>query len=175
MNHRYSFRQYRAIDLAMFAVMLCIAEWLIVTAATRWYPDQLYTVSVVGAVTSIVLIRWGPWAAIHAALGGAVFCLASHGSSRQLLIYSVGNLLSLLMLLPLLAACGESGANTDEPGGADAAQSTEVTPGEETDETESPTVHWDAVAKPSLGGMDIIATTISSTIADFSRHLTAKV
>ncbi len=68
-------------------------------------------------------------------------------------------LLSLLMLLPLLAACGESGANTDEPGGADAAQSTEVTPVEETDETESPTVHWDAVAKPSLGGMDIIATT----------------
>ena len=107
MNHRYSFRQYRAIDLAMFAVMLCIAEWLIVTAATRWYPDQLYTVSVVGAVTSIVLIRWGPWAAIHAALGGAVFCLASHGSSRQLLIYSVGNLLSLLMLLPLRALGAE--------------------------------------------------------------------
>jgi len=101
MNHRYSFRQYRAIDLVMFAVILCIAEWLIVTAATRWYPDQLYTASVVGAVTAIVLIRWGPYALIHAVLGGAVFCLASHGSRQQLLIYCGGNVLSLLMLLPL--------------------------------------------------------------------------
>ena len=100
MNHRYSFRQYRGIDLTLFAVMLCITETLIVHAASRWFADQLYTASVVGAVTAIVLMRWGPWAAVHAALGGAVFCLASHGSAQQLLIYCAGNLLSLVMLLP---------------------------------------------------------------------------
>ena len=73
---------------------------MIVTASSRWYPDQLYTVSLAGAVTAIVLMRWGPWAALHAALGGLVFSLASHGNLNQILIYSIGNLFSLLMLLP---------------------------------------------------------------------------
>ncbi len=107
MKRQFSFQQYRAIDLAMFAALLCITETMIVKAATWWFPDQLYTVSVVGAVTAIVLMRWGPWAAIHAALGGVVFCLASHGSAKQLLIYCAGNLFSLLMLLPLKYLGGE--------------------------------------------------------------------
>lgn len=107
MKRRISFRQYRAIDLALFAAMLCVSEWLLVTAATRWFPDQLYTVSLVGALTAIVMLRWGPWAAIHAALGGLVFAIASHGSGKQLLIYAGGNLLSLVMLLPLRRLGGE--------------------------------------------------------------------
>lgn len=107
MPYRYSLRQYRAIDLGLFALILCAAETLIVTASSRWYADQLYTVSLAGAVTAIVLMRWGPWAALHAALGGLVFALASHGSARQLLIYGAGNLLSLLMLLPLKLLGGE--------------------------------------------------------------------
>jgi hypothetical protein len=101
MKPRFSFQQYRAIDLGMFALILCVSECLIVNAATFWFPDQLYTVSVVGAVTAIVLMRWGPWAAIHAVLGALVFCLASRGSGRQYLIYCAGNLLSLGMLVPL--------------------------------------------------------------------------
>ena len=107
MNPRFSFQQYRAIDLGLFAVILCVSECLIVNAATFWFPDQLYTVSVVGAVTAIVLMRWGPWAAIHAVLGGLVFCLASRGSARQYLIYCIGNLFSLLMLIPLKKLGGE--------------------------------------------------------------------
>ena len=103
MNRQYSFSQYRGIDLTLFAVILCVSETLIVRAASYWYADQLYTVSVVGAVTAIVLMRWGPWAAIHAGLGGLVFALASGGSARQILIYSAGNMLSLLILLPLRA------------------------------------------------------------------------
>ena len=107
MKRQFSFQQYRAIDLAMFAALLCITETMIVKAATWWFPDQLYTVSVVGAVTAIVLMRWGPWAAVHAVLGGAVFCFASHGSAKQLLIYCAGNLFSLLMLLPIKYLGGE--------------------------------------------------------------------
>ena len=101
MNRQFSFQQYRRIDLCLFAVILGISETLIVTAATRWFADQLYTVSVVGALTAIVLMRWGPYGAIHAVLGGLVFSLLSHGSARQILIYCVGNLLSLAALLPL--------------------------------------------------------------------------
>ena len=99
MNRRFTFQQYRAIDLTMFALMLAISESVIVTAAKWWFPDQLYTVSAVAAVTAIVLMRWGHWAAIHAAFGGFVFCLVSRGTAEQYLIYCAGNLLSLLALL----------------------------------------------------------------------------
>ncbi len=107
MKRQLSFQQYRGIDLTLFAVILCVSEFLLVRSATRWYPDQLYTVSVTAALTAIVLMRWGPWAAIHAVLGGAVFCLASRGSARQLLVYCLGNVLSLAMLLPLKKLGGE--------------------------------------------------------------------
>ncbi len=99
MKRQISLSQYRTIDLAMFAAILCVSEFVIVKAATIWFADQLYTVSVVGAVVSIVLMRWGPWAAFHAVLGGAVYCLASHGSGIQLAIYCIGNLFALFSLI----------------------------------------------------------------------------
>ncbi len=95
MEKRRTVGQYRSIDLAMFALMLILAEALIVSAATRWFPGQPYTVSAVSAVTAIVLMRWGPFAAIHAALGGAVFCMASGATASQYVIYCIGNLLGL--------------------------------------------------------------------------------
>lgn len=107
MRRQLSLSEYRGIDLTLFAVILCVAELLIVTAARFWYADQLYTVSVVAPVVAIVLMRWGPWAGIHAALGGLVFCFASHASARQYLIYCAGNLFALLSLLPLKALGGE--------------------------------------------------------------------
>ncbi len=112
MNRQLSFQQYRTIDLTLFAVMLCISETVIVTAATRWFSDQLYTVSVVAAVVSIVLMRWGPWAAIHAFLGGFVFCFLSRGTATQYIIYCIGNLFSLLSLL-LLRAFGKERIRAD--------------------------------------------------------------
>ena len=99
MNRRFSFQQYRTIDLILFAVMLVFSEAVIVTAARFWFPDQLYTVSVVAAVTAIVMMRWGPWAAIHAVVGGAVFCFVSGASAGQFIIYCIGNLGSLASLL----------------------------------------------------------------------------
>lgn len=99
MNRHMSLKQYRNLDLFLFAVMLTISETVIVNAAIRWFPDQLYTVSVCAAITAIVMMRWGPWAAIHAALGGLVYCLAAGGAPRQFVIYILGNLFSLLSLL----------------------------------------------------------------------------
>ncbi len=103
MRKQLSLSEYRVIDLTLFAVILCIAELMIVRAARFWYADQLYTVSVVAPVVAIVMMRWGPWAGIHAVLGGAVFCLASHGNASHLLTFCGGNLLSLLALLPMKA------------------------------------------------------------------------
>ncbi len=101
MKHQISFQQYCTIDLALFAAILFAAEFMIVKAATVWYADQLYSVSAVGAITAIVLMRWGVWAVIHMVLGGLAVVLASHGSGEQLVIYCIGNLFALLALLPL--------------------------------------------------------------------------
>lgn len=101
MSRPLTLGQYRAIDLILFGCILCATETAIVKAATGWFSDQLYTVSSVGAVTAIVLMRWDAFAALHAALGGFVFCLASQGTPEQRLIYAGGNLLCLLSLPPL--------------------------------------------------------------------------
>ena len=102
--------RYRAIDLTLFAVMLCVFESVLVTASTRWFPNEPYTVSVTAAITAIVMMRWGPWAALHAVLGGAVHvgCArlwSAEAAAAPLLIFCVGNLFGL-GALPLLKAPG---------------------------------------------------------------------
>ena len=99
MKEQRTIGQYRAIDLSLFALMIMVTETLLVTAATRWFPMEAYTVSVTAALTAVVMIRWGPWAAIHAFLGGFVYCLASVATVRQFAVYCIGNELALLLLL----------------------------------------------------------------------------
>lgn len=104
MNKQLSFQQYRTIDLSIMAIVLIVTQILTLVAASLWFPDQLYIVSPVAAVVTLVMMRWGIWAAIHAVLGGIVLTVASDGTWEHGLIYCVGNLLSLatLMLLKLL-------------------------------------------------------------------------
>lgn len=107
MQRRRTVQQYRALDLAMFALMLTVAETIAVTAARRWFPNEPYTVSVTPAITTIVMMRWGPWAGLHAALGGVVFCLTSDAGAKHYIIYAAGNLLSLAALAFIRAATAE--------------------------------------------------------------------
>ena len=106
-------QRYRRIDLSIFALMVILFESVVVLAATKWFPGQPYTVSVVPAVVAVVMIRWGPWAAIHAVLGGAVFCFMSGGGIKQYAVYCVGNLLSLLSLFLVKALGGEEKVRMD--------------------------------------------------------------
>lgn len=101
MKRQLTLQEYRNVDLTIFAVMAVFFEALITVAAIRWFPEQLFTVSVSAAVCSIVLMRWGAWAAVHALLGGIAFCAASGGSVMQFFIYCVGNLGCLASLLLL--------------------------------------------------------------------------
>ncbi len=96
---------YRAIDLSLFAVILMVFETLLVNAAGVWFPGEVWSVSAVAPVTAIVMVRWGPWAALHAALGGFVHVLVSRGTGLQFLIYPAGNLLCLAVL-PLVRKWG---------------------------------------------------------------------
>ena len=99
MQRQRTWKQYRAIDLALWALALAVFEFLIVRAANWWFPEQPFTVSLAAAVTSIVYMRWGWWGAIHAVEAGLVFCYFSGAAPYQYIIYCGGNLLSVLAVL----------------------------------------------------------------------------
>jgi hypothetical protein len=95
MKPHFSLAQYKAFDLASFAVILGIAEVLITLAGSKWFPDQLYTVSVTAGVTAIVMVRWKWFAGIHALIGAIIICLVLGSTPHQFIIYCVGNLFGL--------------------------------------------------------------------------------
>ena len=90
--------QYRIIDLSLFMIILAVFETVITRAAVSWFSREAWTVSVVGAVTAIVMVRWGPWCGIHAILGGMVTVLVTGGNAKQILVYAIGNLAALVVL-----------------------------------------------------------------------------
>lgn len=111
MKRRRTWKEYRAIDLALLAGLLAVFEFIIVRAANWWFPGQPFTVSLAAAVTSIVYMRWGVWGAIHAAEAGFVFCCFSGATGQQFAVYCAGNLLSVLAVL-LLKAMGKERVRT---------------------------------------------------------------
>ena len=46
-------------DLLIFTALLCIGETLITLGATRWFPQELWTLSLAPAVTAIVMVGNG--------------------------------------------------------------------------------------------------------------------
>jgi hypothetical protein len=111
MKRQRSFEEYRAIDLTLWAVMLAVFEFVIVMAARFWFPGQPFTVSLAGAITAIVYMRWSWWGGIHALLSAVIFCFFSGGTPRQFVIYCLGNLLSLAAVL-LLERIGKERVRT---------------------------------------------------------------
>ncbi len=94
-----TFGQYRAIDLGIMAVLLFVFEMLTATAATKWFPSELYTLSPTITIVCIVMMRWSGYAAIHAVVGGAAFCVASGASPEQFAIYCIGNCAALVAMI----------------------------------------------------------------------------
>ena len=99
MKQQISFAQYRTIDLSILSVVLVLSQGLIHFAASNWFADQLYVVSPVAAVATLVMMRWGPWAAIQMVLGGVVYTALAGGTVQHYLIYGAGNLLAMLALV----------------------------------------------------------------------------
>ena len=104
MKRQRTWKEYRAIDLALLGLALAVFEFIIVRAANWWFPGQPFTVSLAAAMASIVYMRWDAWGAIHAVEAGLVFCLFSGATGEQYLIYCAGNLFSVLAVLMLKAA-----------------------------------------------------------------------
>ena len=57
MKHQITFRQYRAMDLFIFTILLCVCETLITLGATQWFPQEPWTLSLTPAITAVVMVR----------------------------------------------------------------------------------------------------------------------
>lgn len=101
-----SVKQYRNLDLSFWAVLMVVFEIISFKAATKWYPDQLYTVSLVPALVTIIFMRWDYFGLIHALLGGFVYSYLAEGTVLQFMCYLGGNLFCVLAVL-LLRAIGK--------------------------------------------------------------------
>lgn len=101
MNRQRTFKEYMIIDITLWAIIMAVFEFLIVMARNWWFPTEIYTVSLEAAITAIVFMRWGFWGAIHAVVGGFVFCTFSSANVGQYIIYCVGDLLAVAAVLPL--------------------------------------------------------------------------
>jgi len=104
--------QYRTIDLGILLGVLAVSQFFISVATYQWFPDQLYVVSPAAAITALVMMRWGGWAAIHAASAGLLFSWLSGGGWHQFLIYGAGNL-AALAALPVLRKLGKERVRKD--------------------------------------------------------------
>lgn len=87
--------------------MLTFSEAVATVASNKWFDKQPIAISATLLFICIVMMRWSGFAAIHACLGGLVFCITSiavGGTDRefivqQLVTYVVGNCFALLALL----------------------------------------------------------------------------
>lgn len=102
MKQQISLSQYRNIDLIILAVVMAICQFAIHMAVTVWFDGKmhmLYLISPVAVMVTLVMMRWGPWSAIHAVAGGVLYAYLSGGSLQHILIYGAGNALAMLALV----------------------------------------------------------------------------
>ncbi len=99
MKQQISLQQYRTIDLSILAGFMAISQLLIQFAVSVWFPGQLYVVSPVAIIVTLVMMRWSLWGVIHAVLGGVLYAVFAGGNVQHILIYGVGNALSIAALL----------------------------------------------------------------------------
>lgn len=112
MKRQITFAQYRSIDLAILTGLMAVSEYVIHLAFSTWFAGQVYVVSPVAVITALVMMRWNGYAAIPACLGGLIFSAVGGGTTQHYLIYSVGNLASLLALV-LFKAIGKERIRQD--------------------------------------------------------------
>lgn len=97
-----SFKQYKAIDLTIIAVLLIISEVIATLATGKWFVAQPIAISTTLLFVLIGMMRWTGFGAIYAVVGGLALAITSGGGIEQIATYAVGNLGALLALLPIL-------------------------------------------------------------------------
>lgn len=90
-----TYNQYRLVDILLFTVIMAVFEAVNVFAITKWFPNMLFTVSLMFTVTLIVLVRWNFWAAVFPVLHGILYCAFLSATKsvgiEDYVIYAVGS------------------------------------------------------------------------------------
>lgn len=90
-NGRLTYEQYRLADLIMFTIIMAGCETLNVLAISKWFPTQLYSISIMLTVTLIVLVRWNWWASFFPIVDGVLYCALNGADFSTFAIYIIGN------------------------------------------------------------------------------------
>jgi len=87
-----SFKKYRFIDLFIFLVIYLTAEYCIETAATVWFPDQIFSVSLLLPISILVMVRWEWFSIVNVVIYALSFVLFTSrpGTFNQYMIYLFG-------------------------------------------------------------------------------------
>lgn len=93
-----TFKQYRTADLTIFAFLSVVFEALVTLGATKWFPGQFYSITIVYTMFVLVLMRWGAPAGLISLLCGATYCITLKASVPMFVIVCGGNLFGLFAL-----------------------------------------------------------------------------
>ena len=95
-----TFKQYRNIDILIFAGILTVSETITTIATNKWFDQQPVAISTSLMFICIIMMRWNWLALIPAALGGLVFCIASGAKDLgPYVTYVVGNCMALAAMI----------------------------------------------------------------------------
>lgn len=90
-NNRISYGQYKAADLVMFLIIMCLCETINVLAVKQWFSSPMFSVSVMLLVSLVVIIRWGLIGVLFPMADGLLYCVLLGATSEQYIIYIIGN------------------------------------------------------------------------------------
>ena len=80
-----SLTRYRIIDILIFTGIVALTEYLL-SFASQWQALANYTISLVLAVSLIMMMRWDFLAIIPNVVGSVVFILVNHGAWQNYII-----------------------------------------------------------------------------------------
>ncbi len=90
-NNRISYGQYKAADILMFLLIMCVCEAINIFAVQQWFSGMLFSVSIMLLVSLVVIIRWGLIGVIFPVVDGLLYCALLGAEIETFVIYAVGN------------------------------------------------------------------------------------
>lgn len=96
--------QYRGIDISIFFLLTCALEIINVFIFKKYFPEQMFCISIVLPMSLLVMQRWNGWAVLIALGGGIASCVASGDASiANVAVYGIGNCFVVFNLFWYLA------------------------------------------------------------------------
>lgn len=88
---RITYNQYKLADIMLFLVIMAVCEAINVFAIRVWFPDMLFSVSLMFTVCLIVLVRWNWIASFFPAVHGILYSALLGAGIESYAIYIIGN------------------------------------------------------------------------------------